>query len=129
MIYNLLQYLQDNLPDISFVVNGFSIDSEIDEIMIGETGGEPQHWYDRTDWAVQIISRSSNVTVAKQNIEAVYSLLKNKFGVLLPRVIVGDTEYEEVKTYQVSPLQTPGYIGSTEENLEMFSFNLIITTT
>ena len=64
-----------------------------------------------------------------RRIEAVYNLLKNKFGVLLPRVIVGDTEYEDVQTYQISPLQTPGYIGSTEENLEMFSFNLTITTT
>lgn len=129
MIYNLLQYLKDNLPEINFVVNGFGIDSKIDEVMIGETGGEPQHWYERTDWAVQFISRSSDVTVAKQNIEAVYNLLKNKFGVVLPRVIVGDTEYEEIKTFQISPLQTPGYIGSTEENLEMFSFNSTITTT
>ena len=129
MIYNLLQYLKDNLPDINFVVNGFGVDSEQDEVMIGETGGEPQHWYNRTDWAVQFISRSGDVTVAKQNLEAVYNLLKNKFGVTLPRVVVGDTEYEEIKTYQISPLQTPGYIGSTEENLEMFSFNSIITTT
>jgi len=128
MIYNLAQYLIVNLATINFVVNGFSPDSDQDEIMISETGGEPQHWYNRTDWAVQILSRGKNVNTAKKNIESVYNLLKNKLGLLLPQVTVGGILYPAIQTYQISPIQTPGYLGSNEENMEMFSFNLTITT-
>lgn len=129
MIYNLAQYLIVNLPTINFVVNGFSPDSNQDEVMISETGGEPQHWYNRTDWTVQILSRGKNVNVAKKQIDDVYEELKNKFGLLLPEVIIGGVVYSAIQTYQISPIQTPGYLGANEENMEMFSFNLIVITT
>lgn len=128
MIYNLAQYLIVNLTSINFVTNGFNPDSDQEAVMISETGGEPQHWYNRTDWAVQVISRSLNVNVAKQNAESVYNLLKNKFGVLLPEVTVDEVVYPAVQTYQISPLQTPNYIGADDKHFEMFSFNLTITT-
>jgi len=129
MIYNLVQFLINNLPSIDFVANGFSPDSLQTQVMVSETGGEPQHWYDRTDWTVQVISRSAKVNVAKQNADSVYAILKNRFGLLLPQAIVDGVTYPALQTYQISPIQTPGYIGATEENLEMFSFNLTITTT
>ncbi len=128
MIYNLLQYLIVNLPTINFIVNGFSPDSNQNEVMISETGGDPQHWYNRTDWTVQVLSRAKNVNIAKSNIDSVYTLLKNKIGLLLPQVTVDEIVYAAIKTYQISPIQTPGYLGANEENMEMFSFNLIITT-
>ncbi|MHA1302138.1 MAG: phage tail terminator protein [Candidatus Heimdallarchaeaceae archaeon] len=128
MIYNLAQHLIVNLPTINFVVNGFSPDSNQDEVMISETGGEPQHWYNRTDWTVQILSRGKNVSIAKSNIDSVYNLLKNKIGLLLPKVTVEGIVYPAIQTYQISPIQTPGYLGTNEENMEMFSFNLIIIT-
>ena len=129
MIYNLAQYLIVNLATINFVVNGFSPDSNQDEIMISETGGEPQHWYDRTDWTVQVLSRAKNVNTAKKQIDDVYEKLKNKIGLSLPEVTVAGVVYPAVQTYQISPIQTPGYLGANEENMEMFSFNLIVTTT
>ena len=129
MIYNLLQYLKTNLPTIDFVANGWNPDSDQDTVMISETGGDPKHWYDRTDWAVQILSRGKNTNIAKENADDVYNLLKNRFGLTLPQVIVNGVVYEAIKTYQISPLQTPSYLGATPENLEMFSFNLTITTT
>lgn len=127
MIYNLAQFLITNLPSIAFVVNGWNVDYQ-DQIMISETGGDPNHWYDRTDWTVQILSRARDVNVAKENIESVYNLLKNRFGLKLPQVTVNTIVYPELKTYQISPIQTPSYIGATEEHFEMFSFNLTITT-
>lgn len=128
MIYNLAQYLVVNLTSIDFVTNGFSPDSEQDQVMISETGGEPQHFYRRTDWAVQVLSRARTVDTAKRNITSVYNLLKNKFGILLPQVVVDGVTYPAIQTYQISPVQAPSYLGVTEENLEMFSFNLTITT-
>lgn len=128
MIYNLAQYLIEKLTTINFVVNGFSPDSKQDEVMISETGGEPQHWHNRTDWAVQILSRGKNVNVAKKQIDDVYEELKNRIGLLLLQATVGGVIYPAVQTYQISPIQTPGYLGANEENMEMFSFNLTITT-
>lgn len=128
MIYNLTQYLVTNLTALNFVTNGFNPDSAQDQVMISETGGEPQHFYRRTDWAVQVLSRAQTVDAAKRNIESVYALLKNKFGILLPQVVVSGVTYPAVRAYQISPIQTPAYLGATEENLEMFSFNLTITT-
>jgi len=128
MIYNLLQYLIVNLPLIVFIANGWSPDSDEDSVMVSDTGGDPKHFYLRTDWAVQIISRAMNVNVAKENVDNIYSLLKNKFGITFPEITVNGVVYPAVKTYQISPLQTPGYLGADEKHLEMFSFNLIITT-
>ncbi len=129
MIYNLVAYLTANLTTIDFIANGLSPDSPQTAIMVSDTGGEPQHWYARTDWAVQVLSRSKSVDTAKQNIDAVYALLKNRFGLTLPEATVGGIVYPAIVGYQISPIQTPGYIGTTEEHLEMFSFNLTITTT
>ena len=129
MIYNLLQYLITNLPLINFIANGWNPDSDQDAIMISETGGDPKHFYDRTDWAVQVLSRAKNVEIAKENIDSVYILLKNKFGLVLPEIAVGGITYPQMIAYQVSPVQSPSYLGATPEHLEMFSFNLIIVTT
>ena len=128
MIYNLVAYLKINLPTIKFVANGWRPESDRDSVMVTETGGTPEHWYERTDWAIQIISRAENVTTSKYQINAVYQLLKNRFGITLSAVTVDLVVYPAVKTYQISPVQSPGYLGTNEENLEMFSFNLTITT-
>jgi hypothetical protein len=128
MIYNLVAYFKAQLPSLNFVANGWNPESPIDSLMIRQTGGEPQHWYDRTDWSVQIISRSKNPVLSKTQIDQAYSEIKNKFGIELPQVTVDGTVHSAVKTYQISPIEAPGYIGADEENLEMWSLNLSITT-
>ncbi len=129
MIYNLKKYLTINLPDITFYSNGWRPKSEHDSVMILQSGGDPQHWYNRTDWTVQIMSRAENIVNAKELIDAVYNKLKNRYGLELPAITVDSILYPLVKTYQISPLQAPSYIGADKANLEMWSFNLIITTT
>ena len=129
MIFNLVSYLKINLTDIIFYPNGWRPDSEHDSVMVLQSGGDPNHWYDRTDWMMQIISRAENVNNAKSQIDDVYEELKNRYGLELPAVTVNSIVYPLVKTYQISPLQTPGYIGADKANLEMWSFNLRITTT
>lgn len=126
--YNLAQYLVQHLPSYEIVANGWSPDSPQDSIVVIETGGDPAHWHDRTDWAFQFMSRADTVDMAKEMIEATYALLKNKFGVVLPEITVQGRIYPEVKTYQIVPIQSPAYIGADERNLEMFSFNSEIVT-
>jgi len=128
MIYNLVAYLKLQLPSLTFVANGWDPDSPQDSIAVIDTGGDPQHFYDRTDWTIQLLSRANEVNVAKSQADSVYAILKNRFGILLPQVTVDGIVYAVVETYQISPMQTPGYLGSNEKHLEMFSFNIIIIT-
>ena len=127
MIYNLVAYLVIQLPALDFVANGWSPESDQNSIMVRQSGGTVGHWFPRTDYNVQIISRAKNAVLAKSQIEEVYSELKNKFGIELPEVTV-DAVYVAVKTYQISPIEAPGYIGADETHLEMWSLNLIVTT-
>ena len=129
MIYNLVSYLVINLPSYDFVANGFNPDSPQEAIAVSDTGGEPGHWYERTDWSVQFLSRAKSSVEAKTQIDAVYAKIKNRFGLALPAVTVGGTVFPLVKTYQISPIQSPTYIGADKSNLEMFSFNSVIVTT
>lgn len=128
MIYNLVAHLISQLPALDFVANGWSPESPQDSIMVRQSGGTVGHWFPRTDYNVQIISRAKNVTTAKKQIDQVFTLLKNKFGLLLPEVTVDEVVYSATKTYQISPIEVPGYIGADETHLEMWSLNLIITT-
>ena len=127
MIYNLVAYLISQLPTLNFVANGWSPESPQDSVMVRQSGGTVGHWFPRTDYNVQIISRAKNTVLAKTQIEQVYSELKNKFGLLLPEVTV-DEVFAAVQTYQISPIEVPGYVGANETHLEMWSLNLIITT-
>lgn len=128
MIYNLVEYLTVQLAALVFVANGWSADSPAESVVVIQSPGDPKHFYPRTDWTVQIMSRSLDAVTAKENIDSVYALLKNKWNVLLPEVTVRSTVYSEVQTYQISPLQTPAYVGADDKNLEAWSFNLTIVT-
>ena len=129
MIYNLVQYLTTELVTTSFVANGWMANSPQNSVLVKQSGGDVKHFYERSDWRVQILSRAENIVTSKEQIELVYAKLKNKFGLLLPQVTVNGIIFAAVKTYQISPIQVPGYLGADEMNLEMWAFNLIITTT
>ena len=128
MIYNLTSYLATQLPTIDFVVNGWVKGSPSDSVMLRQTGGNIEHWYPRKDFAIQILSRAETSVVAKEMIDDVFDLLKNKLQLLLPAKTVNSVVYPAVQTYQTSPVQVPGSIGADEANLEIWSVNFIITT-
>ena len=120
MIYNLVEYLKVNLPALNYICNGWIDDTEISEtsINITQTGGEPDHFFSRTDWNIQIMSRAKVNTLAKTNIDNVYNKLKNRYGLTLPEITVDDIVYPEIKTSQIVPLQVPEYIGLDEKKIK-----------
>ena len=128
MIYNLFSYLKINLPDIVLIAGGLGINSPQECICVIDSGGAPDHDGLKTDHSVQILGRGLDSNKVRVRIYSVYNLLKNRFSLVLPEISVGDTIFPEVKTYQISPNQSPGYLGSDGSNLEMWSFNLIVTT-
>ena len=63
--YNLFQYLKTLIPTISFVVNGYSPESPDNCTKINITSGEPQHWYERNDWSIQVLTRDKSIVYGK----------------------------------------------------------------
>ena len=127
--YNLFQYLKTLIPAIDFVVNGYGPKSPEDCVKINGTSGEPQHFYERNDWSLQLLSRSKDMVVAKDIIYQAYFAVRNKFGLQLPEYTLGTLIFPAIKAYRIVPMQTPGYIGADNAGREMFSFNITLTTT
>lgn len=126
MIYNLAQYLITNFPAYDFTVNGFQHDSPVNCINIRSTGGDLDHWYDRTEATAQILVRAHDNVIGKEQVDEVFNLMKNRFGLLLPEVIVNSVTYPEVQTAQISPIQIPESLGADDEGRFLWVFNLQI---
>ncbi len=128
MIYNLMAYVILKLPLLNFVPNGWSKNSPVNSVMLRQTGGVVQHHYDRSDFAIQFLSRAESSIIAKEQIDSVYNLLKNQLNILLPAKTINLIVYPAVQTYRIVPIQIPGYIGADDINMEMWSVNFTITT-
>ena len=129
ILYNLVQYLVDQALGTQIVADVLTEKSETEAVLISQSGGTPEHYYDRTDWRFQALSRSKNPVDAQEACELVYVKLKNRFGLVLPVVTIDAIVYPAVTTYQISPIQAPSGIGADQENLYMWVFNFLVTTT
>lgn len=128
IVYNLVTHLQTVLPSLIFVANGWLTDTPEESLNVIDNGGEDVAFYPRKNHLVQVISRASSKTKAQKNAQDVFEELRNRFGLELPAVTVDGESYDAVKTYQISPNQIPGYIGSDDSHLEMWSVNFRIIT-
>jgi hypothetical protein len=127
MIYNLGAFLAQEFPTYPLTVNGFTEAEKADEIAINETGGTPQHWYDRTDFTVQVIGRFNSIVEGREQINAVYTSLFNRFNLELPEITVDGDTFPILQTWQISPIQAPAYLGQDAQALHRFSFNIVVT--
>ena len=128
MIYNLVAYLKTQFSTYSFVNDGWQKESPDTCICINDSGGTPSHTHNRTDYMVQVLSRSRDKVKAKEASSSVYEKLKNVFSLTLPATTIKSIVYPAVKTWQISPIQTPSFIGCDHEGRNLYSFNLKITT-
>ena len=128
MVYNLVEYVNIQLPTLIIIADGFANDSPQESLTFIQQGGDEAHFYERGDWAIQVLSRSESVFMAKLNIEQVYNLLLNRIHLQLPEVTVNSIYYPSIMAYQISPVQKPAYIGADDKNLETYSYNMIVTT-
>lgn len=129
MIYNLVEYLETELPALVFTSNGWLPDTQEEALTVIENGGETIPVINRKNYAIQILSRANSKTVARANIYTVFNQLNERYTTLvLPAVTVDGILFPAVNTYQILANQIPGYIGSSDSNLEMYSVNFRITT-
>lgn len=129
ILNNLVQYLRDRALGITIVADVLTEESPINCVVISQSGGSPDHFYPRTDWRFQVLSRARASTDAKAACEKVYVVLKNKWDLVFPAVTVDGVVYPTVTGNQVSPIQTPAGIGADQANLFMWVFNLMVVTT
>ena len=128
MIYNLWKYLEAELPALNYIIDGWEESDDLSNaILLTATGGDPAHWFDRTDDTVQVISINVSKVSAKQNADLVYNKLKNRFGLTLPAATVNSVVYPALTTAQISPIQSPGYIGTDQNKNHMYSINFKVT--
>lgn len=127
MLYNLVQYLITEFPNISFVADGYNTKSPIDCIVVKDSGGILNHYSGRPDITVQFLSRSSVLWKARDNASQVFEKLKNRIGLVLPVVTVNNIVYPQVTAYRIVPIQRYGYLGTSAENQHLYSFNSIVT--
>jgi len=127
LIYNLVKYLVDGNPGLSYCANGFKENSPDDCTSVNEGQGIEQSWYNREDITIQVVSRALKGTTARINNKSSYNLIKKKYGLTLPEVTVESVVYPAVKTWAIRPVTTPTYIGDDENGRPMYTFNVEIT--
>lgn len=126
ILYNLYEYLRVKFSDKDFVTDGWEEDAKDDSILLTDSGGTPEHWMPTEELMVQIISRSLEKPVAKIALNDIYLELKNKFRLVLPEITVSGKVFPEVTTAQISPIQTPSYIGVDDNKHHLYTFNIKI---
>lgn len=129
--YNLTEYLktESETSGFNYSINGSNEATPEEAVIITAPGGDPAHWFGRTDHQIQIVSRAKSKTRASKISNIVYNKIIKRFGLVLPVVTIDGDILAEVTTARIVPIQSPGYVGADEAGREMFSFNLTITTT
>jgi len=127
MTYNLSKYVSNN-SSIVPVTNGENPESTGDRVVLNGSGGDDRSRGLKVDNTVQFVSKANDSVTSKELIEEVHSLLKNRFDIVLPEITVKGTTYPAVIASSILPLQIPGYLGTDNNGLHMWSVNYQITT-
>ena len=127
MIYNLTEYLVNELATINFTSNGFKKGSPHNVVAVNEAGGLPNSQHDRNDFSVQIMSRGDDNPTSRKQAWDVFNKIQKKFGLTLPMATVKGETYPAVKTWKIVANADPGYIGNDVNGLPLFSTNYTIT--
>jgi hypothetical protein len=120
MIYNLVAYLETQLPteriypNERFFMSGENVIPDRN-ILVRESGGSITEWSKFVRHTVQVVTRDSDPTQAKDMSEDVYSAIHRTYGLILPAVTVGAKVYPALITAQITAIQKPYPLGVDEE--------------
>lgn len=126
MIYNLSEFVKVN-STVTPITNGFDANSPDEAVALNQSGGSDNSRGLKVDMNVQFLSRATSRTASRRLIQIVYNLLKNRFRIDLPAITVDGEVFPAVVAYQITPLQIPGYIGTDDNGLHMWSVNFQVT--
>jgi hypothetical protein len=128
MIYNLVQYLRNELPGeriYADLVDRVFPDTQVPDRMINviENGGSETAWFQFQDRAIQIMVRDVDLVNARELAYDVHEKINNKFGLELPAVNVGGEVYAAFQVAQISANSLPQSIGFDDNGRVRFSTN------
>ena len=122
MIYNLVYYVQ-SLTSLTIKANGIPVGHTGPINVMLQRGGPVAAFHNRNEYAVQVMVKHESEIDAKQTIETIYNAMKNLYNIVLPEQTVKSVVYAAVTVSQLSPKQSPAYIGTDENGLHMYSVN------
>jgi hypothetical protein len=125
ILYNLKRYLEAEFPAETFIA-GSKKNPPDRMVQLIDTGGVPQPWYEFVSESIQCIIKDVSGPKAFELAKQIYEKLKNRYGLILPSATVGTETYPQIQTAQISPNQTPGYIGDDEGGRSTYSVNFRI---
>lgn len=130
MIYNLVQYLRNELPSETIYFNVKDLNSLTGLvpdrlIIVQDTGGEETPWFQFQTQNYQIITRDIDSPKARKLIDDVCGKIVNKFGLILPSKIIDGVLYDSVQTAQISYNTLPQSLG-VDNGLFIWTSNLYI---
>lgn len=127
IIFNLQAWLAVQAPDIVTVAGGFLEGSPEECTALLDNGGDVSVEIDRTDAAIQTITRSTSRVRAGRIANELASIMRGRFGGLtLPEVTVEGDIYPEAEVWSFKPQSKPGYIGIDENRLHLWSANFTV---
>jgi hypothetical protein len=127
VIYNLVEYIRDELYDEDVYVNGRAqlAHAVIPDrcILVKESGGSIRPWTRYASLTVQVLTRDKDAPKARALAHDVLNTLHDKFGLILPAALVDGVTYAQVQVAQISALQLPYPLGPDEDGRSVFTTN------
>jgi hypothetical protein len=120
MIYNLIAFLKQNFPDEIFYkdyrkqINGQKFIPDRN-ILIKGTGGSIKPLILFYTITFQLIVRDVDDNKAYSLVFNIYNLLNDRYGLILPSVVVNGNIYGEIQIGQLSAVQEPYCIGPDDQ--------------
>ena len=131
MLYNLVEYLRNEFPWEMIYVNIYQKLSGQDFVpdrcaIVKETSGALSPWFQFSKNTYQVITRDADLTKARKLAYDILAVLNNKFGLLLPAVIVDGNNYLSKHTAQISAIQSPYELGTDDSGRTLYTTNYYI---
>ncbi len=128
MIYNLAQFIRNNIAGVVVYANTRSIEAGQTQVpdrclLLTETGGPEQPWTGFQVLGAQVVARDVDAPKARKLAWDVHVLLNGRFGLILPAITVDGVTYPQIQTGQVSSVQTPQSLGEDGEGRTEYSTN------
>lgn len=128
MIYNFVQYLEDEFPSELIYTNTRLLISGQEyipdrNVLVKETGGAEKPWIKYVEKTVQILTRDVDSPKSRKLAWDIYQNITSRFGLVLPAAAVDGVNYPEIQTSQISALQEPYCLGADDSGRIEFTTN------
>ena len=95
MVYNLVKYLQTELPTLVFTADGWLPTTPEEASTVIDNGGSAPPIINRYEWAMQVLSRALDKPTAKANINIAEMLNKSRGDYAYNIIDISDRPDEE----------------------------------